>query len=44
MKILKLIIFFFLFQIDYLRLLLTAAVAVWKPKVVSGYDPKKIAQ
>lgn len=26
------------------RLLLTAAVAVWKPKVVAGYEPSKITQ
>jgi hypothetical protein len=26
------------------RLLLTAAVAVWKPKVVAGYEPKRISQ
>jgi chitinase len=26
------------------RLLLTAAVAVWKPKVIAGYEPKKITQ
>lgn len=26
------------------RLLLTAAVAVWKPKIVAGYEPAKISQ
>ena len=29
---------------DKPRLLLTAAVAVWKPKVEAGYEPEKISQ
>ena len=32
------------FVSDKPRLLLTAAVAVWKPKVEAGYEPEKIAQ
>lgn len=32
------------FVSDKPRLLLTAAVAVWKPKVEAGYEPGKIAQ
>lgn len=32
------------FVSDKPRLLLTAAVAVWKPKVEAGYEPSKLAQ
>ena len=32
------------FVSDKPRLLLTAAVAVWKPKVEAGYEPAKISQ
>jgi hypothetical protein len=32
------------FTSDKPRLLLTAAVAVWKPKVEAGYEPGKISQ
>lgn len=32
------------FVSDKPRLLLTAAVAVWKPKVEAGYEPQKLAQ
>ena len=32
------------FTSDKPRLLLTAAVAVWKPKVEAGYEPAKLAQ
>jgi hypothetical protein len=29
---------------DKPRLLLTAAVAAWKPKIVAGYEPEIISQ
>jgi len=32
------------FVSDKPRLLLTAAVAVWRPKVEAGYEPEKLGQ